>query len=74
MEILQECINKIINITTIDDTSYKGTVQEIDDYMNIHLINVDIYKKEIEFKKEVFIRGTRIKFVVVDPMLKYILQ
>ncbi|KAK6089219.1 hypothetical protein P3W45_001793 [Vairimorpha bombi] len=69
--ILQESLNMILTVETLEGISYKGIVIEVDDYMNIHLKDVDVNYKDntVQYKKNIFIRGTSIKYFILPPIL-----
>ncbi|KAF5141042.1 small nuclear ribonucleoprotein [Vairimorpha ceranae] len=72
MQILYETVNMTITVKTKDNVTYKGTVVEIDDYMNVVLKNVDLFDTEITFKKDAAIRGSNVKYFILPPVLKYL--
>jgi small nuclear ribonucleoprotein D3 len=71
IDILQESLNMILTVETLEGISYKGIVIEVDDYMNIHLKDVDVNYKDntVQYKKNIFIRGTSIKYFILPPIL-----
>ncbi|WUR04814.1 small nuclear ribonucleoprotein Sm D3 [Vairimorpha necatrix] len=72
IQTLQETTNMIISVRTLDNTTFKGTVVEVDDYMNVILKNVDIITDKILYSPEVVIRGSNIKFFILPQIIKHL--
>src|ERR1700738_86960 len=61
-----------IAIELIDGTIYRGLVAGTEDTMNCHLQNVTLIQKNGQQQKleYVYIRGSKIKYVILPDMLK----
>eukprot|EP00483_Globobulimina_turgida_P007702 UN07717 len=73
IKLLHECVGHIICVETITGEMFRGQLDGAEDSMNIRVHHVTHWNKSGETRKlnNVYIRGSKIRFIVVPDMLKH---
>eukprot|EP00483_Globobulimina_turgida_P008446 UN08463 len=73
IKLLHECVGHIICVETITGEMFRGQLDGAEDSMNIRVHHVTHWNKNGETRKlnNVYIRGSKIRFIVVPDMLKH---
>ena len=70
---LHDAEGHTVTVELIDQTLYRGTLDQADDNMNLHLSNVTATRRDGSQRalQNVFLRGSRVRFVVLPDILKH---
>ena len=72
VKILHEAEGHIVTIETISGEVYRGKLLEAEDNMNCQMVNITMTARDgrISQLEQIFIRGSKIRFVILPDMLK----
>eukprot|EP00485_Elphidium_margaritaceum_P012260 CAMPEP_0202706156 /NCGR_PEP_ID=MMETSP1385-20130828/18618_1 /ASSEMBLY_ACC=CAM_ASM_000861 /TAXON_ID=933848 /ORGANISM="Elphidium margaritaceum" /LENGTH=165 /DNA_ID=CAMNT_0049364563 /DNA_START=30 /DNA_END=527 /DNA_ORIENTATION=+ len=73
VKLLHECVGHIICIETVTGEMYRGQLDGAEDSMNIRVKNVTHWDQtgKTRHLDNMYIRGSKIRFVIVPDMLKH---
>mmetsp|Transcript_12 Transcript_12/g.22 ORF Transcript_12/g.22 Transcript_12/m.22 type:complete len:172 (-) Transcript_12:307-822(-) len=73
LKLLHECVGHIICVETITGEMFRGQLDGAEDSMNIRVQNVTHWDKTGKTRQlqNVYIRGSKIRFIIVPDMLKH---
>lgn len=72
IKVLHEAEGHIITLETLTGEVYRGKLLEAEDNMNCQLTNITMTARDgrISQLEQIFIRGSKIRFVILPDMLK----
>merc|ERR1711894_3244 len=72
IKVLHEAEGHIITLETVSGEVYRGKLLEAEDNMNCQLIQITMTARDgrVSQLEQVFIRGSKIRFVILPDMLK----
>jgi len=72
IKVLHEAEGHIITLETLTGEVYRGKLLEAEDNMNCQLINITMTARDgrVSQLEQIFIRGSKIRFVILPDMLK----
>lgn len=72
IKVLHEAEGHIITLETMTGEVYRGKLLEAEDNMNCQLINITMTARDgrVSQLEQIFIRGSKIRFVILPDMLK----
>jgi len=72
VKVLHEAEGHIVTIETVTGEVYRGKLLEAEDNMNCQLIQITMTARDgrISQLEQIFIRGSKIRFVILPDMLK----
>lgn len=73
IKLLHEAKNQVVTVELKTGEMYRGHLIDVDDTMNCLLEKVQFTAQsgEQEFLNKIYVRGSKINFVIVPDMLKY---
>jgi len=72
IKVLHEAEGHIITLETVSGEVYRGKLLEAEDNMNCQLVQITMTARDgrVSQLEQVFIRGSKIRFVILPDMLK----
>ena len=72
IKVLHEAEGHIITLETLTGEVYRGKLLEAEDNMNCQLVNITMTARDgrVSQLEQIFIRGSKIRFVILPDMLK----
>lgn len=72
IKVLHEAEGHIVTLETLTGEVYRGKLLEAEDNMNCQLINITMTARDgrVSQLEQIFIRGSKIRFVILPDMLK----
>lgn len=72
IKILHEAEGHVITLETLNGEVYRGKLIEAEDNMNCQMSNITVTSRDgkVSLLEQVFIRGSKIRFLILPDMLK----
>ncbi|XP_066923173.1 small nuclear ribonucleoprotein Sm D3-like [Clytia hemisphaerica] len=72
IKVLHEAEGHVVTLETLTGEVYRGKLLEAEDNMNCQMINITMTARDgrVSQLEQIFIRGSKIRFVILPDMLK----